>query len=108
MMLDGKKDFSVFSRHARERTNPVGSQKFARYKSKILSKELAFEDTTYLFYYQKNSVWKVDSFIALMQCRTAVGASEQTEFLEGLLLGYTLEQNMEYIKKFWQKTQRVE
>lgn len=104
MMVDGKKDFSVFCRHISE---PAGvefsRQKFSRFRGSVKKKVVSVGEARYTFFFLKGAEWKVQCYLNVISCISVLGASEHTEFLEGLLLGYTLDQNREYISKFWRQ-----
>jgi hypothetical protein len=103
LMIYGQKDFSVFVKHIGENINIYNNQKFGYYRKKIFTKIYVYKNFVYYLKYRTDAKWKVDTYKMLIKTRDLCGNSEQLEFLEGSLLGYSDSQNIEFIHKFFRQ-----
>lgn len=103
MMLRGEKPFSVFQRSKNEELNVFNGQNFYHYRKLISSEKRTIGDTVYFFKFLKGEEWRVSAYCLLLKVRSYSKNSSELEIMEGELLGYSREQNMEYIEKFWSK-----
>lgn len=101
LMLSGNKPFSVFSMVEGDVFDIYNGQLFSNYSDVIRSRSEKIGDIIYEFKFLDNEGWRSDAYIALQSIRSYKGNSEGLELLEGELLGYTPEQNIEFIERFF-------
>lgn len=106
LMLSGGKPLSVFHAKDGESYDVFNGQKFRKFSSIIKSRKIRIGDVTVYFKYLHGEDWRVDAYILIYKVRSYFGNSAHLEIVEGELLGYSSEQNIEYIEKFWKKFER--
>ena len=106
LMIVGMKPFSVFSYLEYEDVDVYNGQKFDEYEETIHSRLYKIGEKMYDLKFLDDEWWRTEAFIAIERIREYKGNSEGLELLEGELLGYTKEQNIEYIDKFFSRLKR--
>ena len=101
LMISGRKDFAVFAKKIGENFDVFNGQKFGKYRNIIFSKKYLYKDNIYYFKYLSKSNWKLESYILLIKTRDLYGNSQHLEFIEGNILGYSDQENIEFIRSLF-------
>jgi hypothetical protein len=101
LMLDGKKNFAFLSKHRSEPKFHFGLQRFNAEWPSISRGDIQASDSDYRIYFTSDGEAKVERFVEHLKREARDGASEASEIELGQILGYSEEQNKEYIEKFW-------
>ena len=100
MMLSGEKPFAVFSVKKDEEFDTYNGQKFNKFRSLIKSSKIVIDDVTFFLKFIEGEEWRVNAYCTVEKVRSYLGNSIYIEAMVGELLGYSPEQNREYIDKF--------
>ncbi|MCO5082518.1 MAG: hypothetical protein M9955_12790 [Rhizobiaceae bacterium] len=103
LMLQGRKPFAVFFSIRGENYNVFNGQNFYKYKKLIKYKKVQIEDKIYHFKYLEKEYWRISAFILVEKIRSYLGNSVSLEAAEGELLGYSREENIQFINNFYMR-----
>lgn len=102
LMRYGKKPLAVFSHHLSEDVSLADLTSDQNFKAFGFEKtEWIYNNVAYFFYSLDCEQWRLSAYQVMVCSRVATGHSRQLEWMEGLLLGYTPEQNHEFLEKFF-------
>lgn len=103
LMIAKSKPMAVFYKNTKEDFDIYGGQKFEElYKKHSFKKRvLRHNNVEYTFFTLPREQWRVEAYMLMLELRDSQGNNRHTEWLEGQLLGYTEEQNKEFLEKFY-------
>ena len=100
LMLEGSKPLSVFCKHVDVDICLDGLTEGQNFEDDSIGfEEWRFCDLIFFFYFLKSEHWRVNAYKVLTETIGEAGHSRQLEWIEGRLLGYTVEQNREFLEK---------
>ena len=97
LMISGRKDFAVFTKQVGENFDVYNGQKFGEFRNIISTKIYLYKENKYYFKYLSEAKWKLEAYIVLIKTRDLYGNSLHLEFIEGSILGYSDQENIEFI-----------
>ena len=102
LMIAKSKPMAVFYKNIKEEFDIYGGQNFEElYKKYSFEKRVIRRNNTeYTFFTLPKEQWRVEAYMLMLGVRDSLGNNRHTEWLEGRLLGYTEEQNKEFLEKF--------
>jgi hypothetical protein len=103
LMLRKMKPFAVFSKVVGEVAPIFNGQKFNKFAGVIKSKHVVVDGVSYYFMCRGGEEWRVKSYLVLQKVRGYLKNSVEMEAIEGELLGYSEEQNLEFARNFLSK-----